>query len=630
MCGFVALFNPQREPAPHAVDLLKRMTDSLQHRGPDAQGYHIEPHIALGHRRLSIIDVSTGQQPLFNEDGSVVVVFNGEIYNFRELVGELQRAGHVFRTQSDTEVIVHGWEQWGQECVQHFRGMFAFALWDRSRRTVFVARDRMGVKPAHYAITSRGGLAVASEIKALKLVSGVDLTIDETAIEDYLALGYIPDPKSIFRGIHKLPAAHCMTWEVGRTEPVVRRYWQAVFEPDQTYTLARASDELNLQLTEAVRIRMIAEVPIGAFLSGGVDSSVVVERMSKLSPDPVKTCTIGFQDDDVDESDHALLVAKQFATDHQVEVCRSDSMTSVETILALFDEPFADSSALPTFMVSAIARKRVTVALSGDGSDETFGGYRRHRMHLAEQRVRDLLPSPIRAVMFGSLGRIYPKADWAPQSLRAKTTFQGLSKDAVHAYGESVSYIKTNERHSIYQPSFASRLSGYSAIETFRRHAASFQGDDPLALIQHLDYETYLPGDINTKVDRASMANSLEVREPFMDHHLVEWAAKLPSKLKVFGHEGKYVLKQCMARVLPASILYRPKQGFNVPISRWMKAELGDEFERTALSSSSGLGEVLSIEKLRALLRAHRLGAVDAGRTLWSCMLLAKFLTSRA
>ena len=626
MCGVVAIFDPGGRVELFDRTLLQKMTDVIAHRGPDAQGHHIERHVALGHRRLSIIDVKSGQQPLFNEDGSVCVVFNGEIYNYRELVTELEALGHVFGTRSDTEVIVHGWEQWGSDCVSRFRGMFAFVVWDRNRRTLFAARDRLGVKPLIYAITNQRKLVIASEIKAIKLAPGVDLSLDETAVEDFLALSYIPDPKSIFNGIKKLPPAHWMTWEVGRKEPVIRRYWQVVFEPDHRYNLERASEEFEHLITESVRIRMVSEVPIGAFLSGGVDSSIVVDRMSALSNTAVKTCTIGFDEKSVDESAHALLVANQYHTEHFQEICTLEARNALGDVLTMFDEPFADSSALPTYRVSSIARKRVTVALSGDGADETFGGYRRHRMHLAEERIRSAIPLAIRSRLFGWMGRTYPKADWAPQVFRAKTTLQGLARDSVQSYFESVSRIRSDERQELYQPGFKSRLNGYTALEVFRGHSASFAGEDPLSLIQHLDYETYLPGDINTKVDRASMANSLEVREPFMDHHLVEWAARLPSQLKIHGGQGKYLVKNAFSKRLPHSILFRPKQGFVVPLKHWMKESLGQQLEPALLASDSKLRYFLAPEKIRATLASHRSGRTDDASKLWSILVLSRFL----
>jgi asparagine synthase (glutamine-hydrolysing) len=572
MCGITGIFDTrQARPVEHAA--LKRMNDSQHHRGPDEGSLHIEPGLGFGHRRLSIIDVATGQQPLFNEDGSVVVVFNGEIYNYQELIPELQAAGHVFHTKSDTECIVHGWEQWGERCVERLRGMFAFVLWDRNRQTLFMARDRLGVKPLHYALLDDGTLLFGSELKSVLAYQGpagraLPRTLDPLAVEEYFALGYVAEPRTIFRGARKLPPGHCLA--IRRGEPVgePREYWDVRFSLDNRIGLDEACAELRQRLQESVRLRMIAEVPLGAFLSGGVDSSAVVATMAGLSDGPVNTCSIAFDDPQFNESEFAAMVARRYATDHRVETVRSDDFDLIDTLARLYDEPYADSSAIPTYRVCQLARKHVTVALSGDGGDEAFGGYRRYRMHLMEERLRAALPPVVRRPLFGLLGRVYPKADWAPRVFRAKTTFEGMARDSVEAYFHTVSILRGPMRTQLFSPALRRELGGYDALEVFRRHAARAGTDDPLALIQYLDFKTYLVGDINTKVDRASMAHSLEVREPLMDHPLVEWLATLPSDLKLRGAEGKRMLKKAMEPLLPDDVLYRPKMGFAVPLAR--------------------------------------------------------------
>ncbi|MDP1532914.1 MAG: amidotransferase 1, exosortase A system-associated, partial [Rubrivivax sp.] len=508
MCGITGIFDT-RGNRPVERGVLQRMNDSLTHRGPDEGSLHIEPGVGFGHRRLSIIDIATGQQPLFNEDGSVVVVFNGEIYNYQELIPELQALGHVFHTKSDTEVIVHAWESWGEDCVQRFRGMFAFALWDRNRQTLFMARDRLGVKPLYYALLDDGTLLFGSELKAPMAHHGLRRDIDPLAVEEYFALGYVAEPRTIFKQAKKLPPAH--TLAIRRGEPVgePKEYWDVRFTLGNPTSLEDACDELNHRLAESVKLRLISEVPLGAFLSGGVDSSAVVATMAGLGGGPVNTCSIAFEDPQYNEAEFARSVAERYRTNHHVETVGSDDFDLIDTLAALYDEPYADSSAIPTYRVCQLARKHVTVALSGDGGDEVFGGYRRYRLHMMEERMRSALPAAIRQPLFGLLGRVYPKADWAPRMLRAKTTFEGMARTSVEAYFHSMSLIREPLRSQLFSPAFKAQLGGYSAGEVFHRHAKNAETDDPLALIQYIDMHTYLVGDINTKVDRASMAHSL-------------------------------------------------------------------------------------------------------------------------
>ena len=627
MCGIAGLFSPSSN-APKVFDrgLVTRMTDAILHRGPDEGGLHLEPHVALGHRRLSIIDIATGQQPLFNEDGSVAVVFNGEIYNFQELVPELQALGHVFHTHSDTEVIVHAWEQWGEKCVERFRGMFAFALWDRNRRTLFLARDRMGVKPLFYGWLADGSFAFGSELKCLTLLPGFDRSIDDFAVEDYFAYGYIPDPRTIYRGAFKLPPACTLTYRVGAARPSPRSYWDVSFEAHRKVSLDDACVELRERLAEAVKIRMMSEVPLGAFLSGGVDSSAVVAAMAGLSTDPVKTCSIAFDVASHDESEYAAMVAARYRTDHQVEQVRSDDFSLLDRLVDLYDEPYADSSALPTYRVCQLARKRVTVALSGDGGDETFGGYRRYRLHVMEEKLRSRLPQGLRRMVFGPLGELYPKLDWMPRVFRGKTTFQALARDSVNAYFNTVSVMRDEERHALYSPQFNRRLGGYNAIDVLRRHALIAPTDHPLSLVQYLDYKTYLPGDINTKVDRASMAHSLEVREPLMDHPLIEWAATLPESLKLAGGEGKLVLKKALEQMLPNEILYRQKMGFAVPLAKWFRGPLNATAKDTLISGRLGDSGFFDPATLARMYDEHTAGRRDWSSAIWSLTCFDRFL----
>ncbi|MEO7500322.1 MAG: XrtA/PEP-CTERM system amidotransferase, partial [Casimicrobiaceae bacterium] len=580
MCGIAGLFDTR---ARRAVDseLLSRMNESQHHRGPDECGLHAEPGVGLAHRRLSIIDLSTGQQPLWNEDHSVVVTYNGEIYNYQSLITELTGLGHTFRTRSDTEVIVHAWEAWGEACVERFRGMFAFALWDRNRSTLFLARDRLGVKPLHYAFLADGTLVFGSELKSLLVHPDVTREIDPRAVEEYFALGYVPEPRTIFKGAYKLPPAHTLVVRRGEVPPAPRMYWDPRFTQDRVISAEDAMAELTSRLEESVRLRMISEVPLGAFLSGGVDSSAVVAAMAEQSRDPVNTLSIAFADPAFDESRYAQQVAERYHTRHFVDRVESDDFDLVDELARLYDEPYADSSAIPTYRVCQLARRHVTVALSGDGGDESFGGYRRYRMHLAEERMRRLLPLSLRRPMFGTLGHVYPKADWAPRYLRAKSTFEALGRNSVDAYFHGMSIFRDGMRARLFSRSLRAKLDGYNAVEVFRRHAGMAGTDDPLALVQYLDLKTYLVGDINTKVDRASMAHSLEVREPLMDHPLVEWLASLPPLLKIRDNEGKWLLKKAMEPRLPHEVLYRPKMGFAVPLARWFRGPLRERVRAT-------------------------------------------------
>jgi asparagine synthase (glutamine-hydrolysing) len=629
MCGITGVFDlrARREIDP---SVLARMNESQQHRGPDEKGVHLEAGVGLGHKRLSIIDLSTGQQPLYNEDRSVCIVYNGEIYNYQELMPELARLGHTFRTKSDTEVIVHAWEEWGERCVERFRGMFAFALWDRNRETLFLARDRLGVKPLHYAVLPDGMVLFGSELKSMFAHGGLEREIDPCAVEEYFALGYVADPRTIYRQARKLSPGHTLTLRRGHPVPEPRRYWDVRFTGDATLSDTEACEELVRRLAESVRLRMIAEVPLGAFLSGGVDSSAVVAMMAGLSEGPVNTCSIAFSDPAFDESAFAQLVADRYRTNHRIERVESDDFDLIDALAAVYDEPYADSSAIPTYRVCQLARKHVTVALSGDGGDESFGGYRRYRLHLMEERMRASMPMGMRRPLFGLLGRAYPKLDWAPRVLRAKTTFEALARDSVDAYFHSVSILRGPMRAQLFSNAFKARIAGYGAAEVFRRHAARADTDDPLSLVQYLDLHTYLIDDINTKVDRASMAHSLEVREPLMDHVLVEWLATLPSSLKVRGQEGKFLLKKAMEPHLPSEIMYRPKMGFAVPLARWFRGPLRQRVQDAVLGPRLADTGWFNTGYLRHLVDAHQSGARDYSSPLWTLLMFEAFLRNEA
>jgi len=626
MCGIAGIFDGSGR---RAVDrnLIERMNSSLRHRGPDADGLHLEPGLALAHRRLSIIDLSTGQQPLYNEDGTVAVVFNGEIYNFQELVKELAACGHTFRTRSDTEVIVHGWEQWGASCVKRFRGMFAFGLWDRNRETLFLARDRLGVKPLYYAQLPDGIWIFGSELKSLLVHPGLPRVIDPLAVEEYFAYGYVPEPRTIFKGVWKLSPGHTLSVKRGQPALAPVEYWDVPFKVTGSPSEQEAGEELIGRLRESVKLRLISEVPLGAFLSGGVDSSAVVAMMAGLSTaEPVVTCSISFGDPAFNESAYARTVAERYRTRHHVEQVDPDDFTLVDQLATLYDEPYADSSAIPTYRVCELARKTVTVALSGDGGDESFGGYRRYRWHVNEERVRSLLPHALRRPIFGLAGWLYPKADWAPRVFRAKSTLEALSRNSVEAYFHSVSMLHDGMRRNLFSQRFRSELQGYGAVEVLKRHAARAPSDHPLSLVQYLDLKTYLVGDINTKVDRASMAHSLEVREPLMDHPLVEWLSSLPPDFKLRNGEGKVLLKKALGPYLPPEILYRPKMGFAVPLAKWFRGPLREPVRKAVLGPVLADTGWFDESYLRRLVDDHQAGARDYSTPLWTLLMFESFL----
>jgi len=624
MCGIAGLFHPNDPDRPVDGPLLRAMTDSLAHRGPDDRGFYEGPGVGLGHRRLSIIDLAGGHQPLCNEDGSVWVAFNGEIYNFVELIPELERLGHRFATRSDTEVIVHAWEEWGEQCVGRFRGMFAFALFDRRRRTLFLARDRLGIKPLFHARLADGTLLFGSELKALLVHPELERQVDPRGIEDFFAFGYVAEPRTILDGVAKLPPGHCLT--ITPEGERLRQYWDLQFEDDRPIDETEAAHELIARLEEAVRIRMISEVPLGAFLSGGVDSSAVVALMAGISERPVATCSISFGDPAYDEALYARMVAERYHTDHHEEQVAADAFGLVDRLAGLYDEPFADSSALPTYEVCRIARRRVTVALSGDGGDENLAGYRRYRWDRDENRLRGVLPQAVRGPLFGLLGCLYPKADWAPKVLRAKATFQSLARSPLEGYAHSVGILADDLRGRLFTSDLHAALAGYHAVDGFRAHFERAPTEDPLSRIQYLDLKTYLVGDILTKVDRASMAHSLEVRVPILDHQVVEWIARLPSRLKLKGREGKYLFKRALEPMLPREVLYRPKQGFAVPIERWFRDELAEEVRATLLGGRLAGCGYFEPRFLARVVREHQAGIRNFTPLIWSLIMFDAFL----
>lgn len=623
MCGITGFINLKAGTEVNQA-LLAQMNQAQFHRGPDEGGEFIDEHVALGHRRLSIIDLSSGQQPMLSDDSNYVLIFNGEIYNFKAIRKELEQLGHSFHSHSDTEVILHAYMQWDERCVEKLQGMFTFAIWNKAEQSLFIARDRLGIKPLFYAIINET-LYFASELKSIALVPGLDKKIDAKAIEQYFALGYVAEPHTIYQQVAKLSPGHNLTIKVGDTQPTITQYWDVSYAKQSPLSEEQLLTQMEQELKTAVESHMMADVPLGSFLSGGVDSSAVVAMMSQISDNSVTTCSIGFDVKDYNETDFARQVAKRYATDHQEKIVASDDFALVDSLAQLYDEPYADSSAMPTYRVCQLAREKVTVCLSGDGADELLAGYRRYGLMMNEEKVRSVLPYAIRKPVFGLLGKLYPKLDWAPQFLRAKTTFQSLAMDTAEGYFHGVSLLNNQQRKELFSSQLNQELNGYSALEVFREHQKNFDGDDPLSLIQYLDIKTYLVGDILTKVDRASMAHSLEVRVPFLDHKFVEWTAQVPTALKLKQGCGKYLLKKAMEPHLPDDVLYRNKMGFRVPLADWFKGPLKDKLRQALLSDEMRATGLFNMDTIKRWLDDHQSGRREYSAPLWTLLMFASF-----
>ncbi|MGE0179283.1 MAG: XrtA/PEP-CTERM system amidotransferase [Sphingomonas sp.] len=621
MCGIAGIFH-RDVPKPVDPARIEAMTEVLAHRGPDGSGIWTAPGIGFGHRRLAILDLSdAGAQPMLTADRRVAVTYNGEIYNFREVREELEAKGHQFRSESDTEMILAAWRQWGPDCLSRFNGMFALALYDADRDALFLARDRLGVKPLYFAELPDGALIFASELKGLLVHPRLRPAPSVRAIEDYLAFGYVPDDACVVEGVRKLPAGHWLMVQRGFPLPAPVQWWDVDFATPDRRPVKALEDELVDRLRAAVRSRMVSDAPLGAFLSGGVDSSAVVAFMAEASRDAVETCSIGFDRADHDETAYAEQVARRFATRHRVRTVAADDFGLIDTLVEAYDEPFADASAIGTYRVSQLAREQVTVALSGDGADEAFAGYRRHRLFAAEERARRLLPGPIgRAV--GAIGDLYPKLDWAPRAVRARTTLQAMGQTSGTAYALGVGVTPPALRRRI----FTAPLDGHDAEARYVRVMADAPARDALSRAQYADLKIWLPGDILTKVDRASMAVSLEAREPLLDHRLIEFAARLPARLRLRGGSGKWLLKRVLADRLPAEILHRPKMGFVTPVSAWFRGPLAGEAARIARGSALAETGWFDAEAIAGLAEAHRTGRADHGRLLWQLVMLEKSL----
>jgi asparagine synthase (glutamine-hydrolysing) len=625
MCGIAGLYHLVT-PKPVDPARIDRMCDALVHRGPDGGGVWTAPGVGLGHRRLSIIDIAGSPQPMPSMDGRAMLVFNGEIYNYRELREELRGLGATFRTDGDSEVILAAWQRWGPACLSRLNGMFAFAIYDLDTRSLFLARDRLGVKPLFLAELADGSVIFASELKGLLAHPMLRREVDPLAIEDYLAWGYVPDERCIVKGVTKLKAGHSLLLEQGKPLPAQQQWWDVSFEHRHKGSLADLDAELLYLMRQSVTSRMVSDVPLGAFLSGGVDSSSLVALMSEASASPVKTCSIGFDVAALDETGYAQQVARRFATDHQARTVSPDDFEAANALTAMFDEPFADASALPTWRVCQLARETVTVALSGDGADEALAGYRRHVFQHGEDRVRGLLPAAIRGPVFGALGAIYPKADWAPRPLRAKATFQSLAAGSAAGYARALGVTPPELRARLYSSDFLALRGEYRAEQPFEALIRNAPVRSGLDGAQYADLKFWLPGDILTKVDRTSMAVSLEAREPLLDYRLIEFAAGLPEAMRIRRGQGKWLMKRTMERYLPSDILYRPKQGFVTPIAQWFRGPLAGEARTIAQGASLAQTGWFDARRLAAIAEAHITGTSDNGRLLWQLLMLERSL----
>lgn len=609
MCGIVGILRRDRQPVDRG--LLKAMTDTLAHRGPDGEGMYLVGAVGLGHRRLAIIDVEGGTQPMASEDGSAWISYNGEVYNFRELRTELKALGHQFRTSSDTEVVLAAYRSWGPECVRKLRGMFAFAIWDSARRQLLLARDRLGIKPLVYAWDGRS-LRFASEIKAILEDPAVPRELDRDALLEYFTYLSVPAPRTIFRGIEKLPPASYLLCSLDRGEPEIHRYWDLDMTPNHGLREAEWIESLDHSLREAVRSHLVSDVPVGAFLSGGLDSSSVVAYMAQASAGRIKTFSIGFDEAEFDELTYARQVAARYGTDHFEMVVKPDVMGVLPRLTQQFDEPFGDASAVPTYCVARITRDHVTVALSGDGGDESFAGYRRYAEAMTWHRRMDVPPLSVAKPLL----RLVAAA--LPARARGHDFIEVLGLDPLTRYHRMMSHQRPSSLAALLAPDVAASTTARIRPDEFVRLAGKGTTKDYLSTLQYLDIQQYLPEDILTKVDRTTMLTSLEARVPLLDHVLLEHVATMPSGLKFRDGVGKYILKQVMRPHLPGDILSRRKMGFGVPLAKWFRKDLRD-FTRGILSEPRTRQRgVLNPETVESLFQRHLSGHRDYSAQLWS------------
>lgn len=615
MCGICGKININNREVVDAR-LIHKMTEVLKHRGPDDEGIYINGNVGIGHRRLSIIDLSKdARQPMSNEDKSIWIVCNGEIYNFQELRKVLEKKGHIFCSRSDTEVIIHLYEELGTDCVEKLRGMFAFCIWDEKRKRLFLARDRIGQKPLNYAIKN-GNIIFASEIKSILQDPEISREVDINALDSYLTYQYVPAPETMFSGINKLPPAHSLVWENGKIK--IERYWNLNFQNKINMAEDEFCQRILDLLTEATKIRLVSDVPLGVFLSGGIDSSAIVGLMSKLSSHPVKTFSIGFEEETFNELKYARKVAKIFATDHHEYIVKPEALNILPKIIWHFNEPFADSSCIPTYYLSKMTRQEVTVALNGDGGDETFAGYERYVANKIAN-IYNLIPQSIRKNLVSFITTVLPESTRRKDFIkRFKRFAKANDSSRERRYARWMSIFDDDLKSNLYSEKLKNRLKGIDSwnylLDVYRQSDANNFIDATL----FVDIMTYLPGDLLVKIDISSMANSLEARSPFLDHKLMEFAASIPSNLKLKGWTTKYLLKKALTKILPKDILNRRKAGFGVPIGTWFRQELKDYAYDILLSEKSLKRGYFKKEAIKRILDEHTKGKIDHGARIWS------------
>lgn len=615
MCGIAGFTRYHNETSDAAV-VLEKMGEVIRHRGPDAGGSFIDPQIAMCHRRLSIIDLSeSGAQPMSSLSGRYITTYNGEIYNFSDLRTELENDGVSFRGTSDTEVVIALYEKHGPECLQLLNGMFAIAIWDKTDQSLFLARDRLGKKPLYYYQKDHR-FVFASEIKSILCAPDIDRSIRTDAVKDFFFYQYVPDPKTIFRSVQKLPPGHWM--RVDKNGSSITQYWDVSFADTQTVSEQQIHGELLELLQDSVRTRMVSDVPLGAFLSGGVDSSAVVGMMANCSSEPVTTCAIGFNHKKFDEIKYAAKVAKQFNTNHHEFIVQQKVESNLASITAFFDEPFADPSFVPTYFVSQLARQMVTVALAGDGGDENFAGYSKYLDDQFENKLRTPIPESLRPLLsgFSALLRKSP----VKQMRRGGSLLKSLSVDPASGFFLSNSFFRQDIWDQIITDGFAKESRSYDPADLTRDYYNNADTDDHLSRLLYTDIKSYLPGDILVKVDRMSMANSLETRAPILDYRVVEYAATIPSAMKIKKREGKSVLKSSLEGFLSNEILYRQKMGFSVPLAQWLRVEISNIAETHLFAANSGLSNFFNINEIKKLWLQHQTGERDYSQELWSLL----------
>ncbi|WP_166268463.1 asparagine synthase (glutamine-hydrolyzing) [Marinobacter caseinilyticus] len=618
MCGLAGFLRTLATPGRDVHrQWLESMGQAIVHRGPDASGHFIDDHIGLAHRRLSILDLSdSGTQPMKSATGRFFIVFNGEIYNYRILKQALEEDGYAFKTGTDTEVLLALFEQKGFRCLDDLNGMFAIAIWDTETKQVFLARDRLGKKPLYY-YDGGGCFAFASEIKSLLELPFIPRKLRPDAIKDFFAYQYVPDPKTIFENVHKLPPGYWLT--TNGTQSELKQYWDVSFSKVNGHTLPEIRDGLYDLIDDAVSLRMVSDVPLGAFLSGGVDSSAIVGLMANQSKRPVTTCSIGFDSRRFDEVQYASQVAKQFQTDHHEFTVRENVASHLTDIARFFDEPFADPSFVPTYFVSQLARRQVTVALAGDGGDENFAGYSKYRTDYIENRLRNLIPKALRIGVLPWAAQLAGTIN-LPVARKAQSLLGTLALEPDEAFFITNSFFRRSVWDELVTGEFSRDTADYDPADITRQHYRKADTDDHLSKILYTDIKTYLPGDILVKVDRMSMAHSLETRAPLLDYRVVEYAAGIPSALKMNGKEKKFILKDTFSRLLPDDILYRKKMGFSVPLAEWLRTEIRPAVETAFHNENAGLAQIFNINAVRKLWQRHLAGDNQYTQEIWSML----------